>query len=105
MSTDNTVVANTADKPLTTISLPPNSKPKRRGRRRQLLSANTLLSIFQSALINLEKAGVHYEIKPSGWSTDAGIEISLPGVKLCSAQKHLIATEPCEECEREKSNE
>ena len=101
MSTDNTVVANTADKPLITTMPPPNSKPKRRGRRRQLLSANTLLSIFQSALISLEKSGIRYEISPSGWSVDAGIEISLPGVKLCSAQKHLIATEPCEECNRE----
>ena len=101
MSTDNTVVANTADKPLITTMPPPNSKPKRRGRRRQLLSANTLLSIFQSALISLEKSGIRYEINPSGLWTDAGIEISLPGVRLCLAQKHLIATEPCEECNRE----
>lgn len=96
MSTDNPSQASMADEPLTSMTHPENSKPKRRGRRKNLLSPNTLLSILQSNLVRLDDVGIHYRIDVDKDRT----VLYFPGVILCLNKRHLISTEPCEECQR-----
>ena len=100
MFTDKSIPTNTVDEHSSSMPHPKNSRGGRRGRRKNLLSPNTLLSIFQSSLVRLGEASIGYAIDTN--EAGGSVIITLLGAHLCQEKKHLISTEPCEECQRER---
>ena len=89
----------TAVWPSVPSTLPKKSISPRKKRRRKSISLNTRLSVAQSALAQLRGLGIDVFVE----EINGGMILRLSGrVTLCKARLHLISTEPCPNCEKEK---